>query len=178
VSFQGARFDLGGESYSSDETLPDLFHDSGFDWGSGTGTLNVDFQPGAAGDYSLLGAFDYLLSCDAVDCGSLSAETVGTLDDGQLLDVSVDNGAIQATPGWMVSLEHDSDWLSWTIDIGTVIPLDGPYTVITWTGVFGLEQLVISTQLDVRSIPEPAAVVLLLGGLLALAALRRRKRHM
>lgn len=183
LDFRGWQFDVNGATYQDDpNTLPDYVDDSGFDWSAGLGTLTVDFKPGAAGEYSITSAFDYLFSSTSPEHFTLSEDTVGTPAEEQLMGFEIAGEEITAQLGWDFSLQA-GEWVRLTFAIGDALfGADGsllPYSSFLYDDDSGEAcdgALLIAGA--VQSVPEPSALALLASGLLigAWAVVRRRRR--
>ena len=178
LSFEDWMLTVNGETYQPGDALPSYFDTSNFDWETGQGSISMHFAPGAAGDYSIQASFDYLFS-GVLDQYAFSTDTVGTLADGQVLDMTQTGADVTATLSWDFSLAGDTDWAEIRIVLGDSVT-DAPYSVFTYTGSED-GTLAISSSAEVHStpgtVPEPSTLLLLGAGLLGAIALRRKYRR-
>jgi hypothetical protein len=178
LNLEGGVWTVDGETYQPGDALPPYFDTSGFDWETGHGSISLHFEPGTAGDYSIQASFDYLFS-GVLDKYAFSTDAVGTLADGQVLDMTQTGADVTATLGWDFSLAQATDWAELTFVIGETLP-DDPYSVFTYTGSDN-GTLAISSSIDIHTststVPEPSTLLLLGSGLLGAIALRRKYRR-
>jgi len=176
VGFRGFEFDVNGTTYQDQNTLPDYFNYNDFDWDSGDGTITLDFKPGAAGDYSISGAFNYLFSSTSPEHFTLAEETVGTPADGQLLGFGINGQNITANLGWNFSLA-ENEWAKFTFVLGDMLSGE-PYSKFSYrddSGICQDEFLISSEMLKETVVPEPSTMLLLGSGLIGAFALGRKR---
>jgi hypothetical protein len=85
-------FNINGTISLPTDPLPGSIDASLFDWNQGIGTLSLYYNPGAAGDYSILSFFDHELDQTENTYSNEYGLVSGTPDDGQVWEID--------EPGW------------------------------------------------------------------------------
>ncbi len=180
VDFRGLEFNVNGTTYSGLSMLPEYFNHDAFDSNDGSGIITVDFKPGAAGDYSISGVFDYLFSSTSPEHFILSEESVGIPEDGQLLGFDINTYNITTNLGWNFSLQAN-EWAKITFVLGDILFGENgsalPYSRFFYVDGSGYceGELSGSSIIQIEAVPEPSTVLLLGLGLFGIFAFGRKR---